>query len=76
MLADGGFAGRRAEVRPMSTPTYQRTGSSEVRHVVEVRVTGDMDIRKATAQIRQLTADVSRNEVDAADRFQRVMARD
>ena len=56
--AGGGFVGRTV---PMSR---NASHGGTVRHVIEVRVSGEMDMRRATAQIQQLAHEVSRLEID------------
>lgn len=71
-LAAGGTAGRR-----FPQPTFARAaaGGGTVRHVIDVRVSGEMDLRRAAAQIREVARDVAQGEIEAADLMNAEIAR-
>lgn len=76
--ASGGLvgAGRSIYDRRHEVPVRSQgsVASSRVEHHVTVTVTGEMDLQRAKAQIAGIASNVSRSEIDADRRFQRVRA--
>lgn len=65
MLADGGTTGAWRHPQPAATRGAVAGGGG--RQVIEVRVSGEMDLRRATAQIREMAREVSQGEIEAFD---------
>jgi hypothetical protein len=59
-----GYAGGGRVSGQTVAPRLLRADAATVRHVVEVHVVGEMDLRHARAQLVQMAEDVSRDQID------------
>lgn len=74
-FASGGFAYNAARYASASYGRHASAGSQRVEHVVTVRVTGEMDLNRAKAQIRDIATEISSAAIDDAADYNATLRR-